>query len=152
MVRFSETQRFRQPWLWAILLGALGASLLTVPTGVGLVIVLLVAGVLAFFAAARLETEVRDRGVFVRLYPLQRSFRRIEFSDVTDYEAISYDPIREYGGWGIRWRLAGPGTAYSVGGDRGVLFERRDAAPLLIGTRRPGEFVAALDSVAPGRG
>lgn len=151
MARFSETQRFRQRWLWAVLLGAFGASLLTVPTGVGLVVALVMAGVVAFFAVARLETEVRESGVFVRFYPVHRSFRRIRFDELTDYEAVTYAPVREYGGWGIRWRLGGSGKAYSVGGDRGVRFERRDDPPLLIGTRRPREFVAALDSIAPRR-
>lgn len=152
MARFRETQQFRQWWLWVFLLGALGASLLTVPTGVGLLAALVMAGVVAFFAVARLETEVRDDGVFVRFYPVHRSFRRIRFEELTDYEAVTYAPIREYGGWGVRWRLGGAGTAYSVGGDRGIRFERRGEAPLLIGTRRPREFVAAVDSVAPRRG
>lgn len=151
MVRFSETQRFRQRWLWAVLLGAFGASLLTVPTGVGLLVALLMAVVVGFFAVARLDTEVRDDGAYVRFYPVQRSFRRMGFAELSDYEAVTYRPIREYGGWGIRWRLDGPGKAYTVGGDRGVRFERREGAPLLIGTRRPREFVAALDSVAPRR-
>ena len=55
----------------------------------------------------------------------------------------SYNPIRDYGGWGIRWGTKG--KAYNVSGNRGLYLEFSDGKQLLIGLQKPEEFVEALD-------
>jgi len=50
-----------------------------------------------------LKTEVRADGIYLKMWPLHRSFRRIPWAKIERYEAKQYRPIREFGGWGIRW-------------------------------------------------
>jgi hypothetical protein len=138
---FREVQRFRQPWIW-VLLG--GIALLMFALGpiswVGLVVVGAVAG---FVYSLRLRTEVRTDGVYVKMWPLHWSFRRILWADIERYEAKRYQPIREFGGWGIRWA---PGKiAYNVSGSQGVWIEQTDGRAVLVGTQRAEEFVTAID-------
>ena len=144
---FRELQRFRQPWLWALLAGAGLLVLVLAPASIlGLAVI---GAVAALLYTLRLETEVRTDGVYVRMWPLHRSFRRFDWAGIERYEARRYRPIREFGGWGIRWA---PGrVAYSVGGDRGVRIERSDGRDVLVGSRRPEALVAAMDAVAEGR-
>jgi len=137
-VRFRETQRFRQPWLWA-LLGVV--FVVTVPTVVGAIVV---AAVGALLYVARLTVEVRDDALLVQFYPLHRSPRRFAPSSVTDVEAVTYRPLREYGGWGIRWGMGG--KAYSVSGNRGVRLTRAGGRTLLLGSQRPEELERALEA------
>jgi hypothetical protein len=105
----------------------------------GLVIVGAIAGLVY---SLRLQTEVRADGIYFKMWPLHRSFRRISWSEVERYESRRYSPLREFGGWGIRWA---PGKlAYNVSGNRGVWIERTNARAVLIGSQRPEEFVRAI--------
>lgn len=145
-VRFRESQRFRQRWLWALLGGTLLFTLALGPASfLGAGVVLAVA---ALLYAARLTTEVREDGVYVKFFPFHPSFRRFGWEEIWRYEATTYSPLGEFGGWGIRWR---PGAiAYNVGGDEGVRFARTSGRNVLVGSRRPEEMVRALDAASGG--
>jgi hypothetical protein len=135
---FREVQRFRQWWLWA-LLGVVG--LVTV-VGSGPLGLVLTGAICGFMWSLRLVTEVRDDGLYIRFAPLHRSFRRVPWTAIESAEATTYRPLREYGGWGIRWR---PGAiAYNVRGSRGVFLTRSDDRDVLLGSQRPDELATAI--------
>jgi hypothetical protein len=138
---FHEVQRFRQPWIWALLGGVALLMLVLGPISWGgLVIVGAVAGLVY---SLRLKTEVRADGIYLKMWPLHRSFRRIPWSEIKQYEAKQYRPLREFGGWGIRWT---PGKiAYNVRGNRGVWIERMNERGVLVGSQHPEEFIEAID-------
>ncbi len=74
------------------------------------------------------------------LFPLYR--RRIRLADITAAEAVTYSPLVEYGGWGIKGL---PGnSAINARGNRGVRLTLRDGRRILIGSQRPDELAAAL--------
>jgi hypothetical protein len=84
--------------------------------------ILIVGAVAAFIYSLRFLTEVRADGIYFKMWPLHRSFRRILWSEIERYESKRYSPLGEFGGWGIRWA---PGKlAYTVSGNRGVWIER----------------------------
>ncbi len=89
----------------------------------------------------KLVTEVRPGEVRIRFWPFAR--RRIPANEIVFYEARTYSPIREYGGWGVRYGF-GRGMAYSMSGNRGVQLELTDGKRVLIGSQRPEELAAAL--------
>jgi hypothetical protein len=161
---FREVQRFRQPWLWLLVLGVAGltwyiaavqllggepvgnnpapdwlAVLLWLLFGVGLPLV---------FWSLRLVTEVRGDGLYVRFVPFHFSFRKIAFADISQFEAKTYRPLLDYGGWGIRYGFSG--KAYNVSGNRGVQLELANGKRLLIGSQRPDELVQALHEAGQG--
>ncbi|SFL50858.1 hypothetical protein SAMN04487950_4059 [Halogranum rubrum] len=137
-VSFREVQRFRQPWLWALL-----AFVGVVSVVAGGPIGVIVAGVIvAFVWSLKLETEVRADGLYVKFAPLHRSFRHVAWADVDSVEAVTYRPLREYGGWGIRFRQGG--LAYNVSGSEGVRIGRPDDRELLIGSQRPYDLARAM--------
>jgi len=151
---FREVQKFRQVWLWALLLALTGMQwyaaveqlLFKMPFGdnpmqdIPLAIYWLIFGVglpaLLFFS--QLITEVRDDGIYFRFSPFHGTFRRIAFSEIKRCEVLNYRPIRDYGGWGIRFRCKG--KAYNVSGNRGVQIELLNGNRLLIGSQRADEF------------
>ena len=141
---YREVQQFRQRWLWT-LLGAI--ALLVLAFGPvswpGLVVV---GAVAALLYSLRLETEVRSDGIYLRMRPLHRSFRRIAWAEIDRYESRTYSPLREFGGWGIRWA---PGKlAYNVSGNQGVWIERTNRRDVLVGSQRVEEFATAIDEVS----
>jgi hypothetical protein len=147
---FRETQRLLEN-RWAVVTSVLGAAacfavILTALAWGALppplaVLVLLAGATIPLLLLARLETEVHGDALHVRFVPLTRR-HRFAWSEIARAYARSYRPLREYGGWGIRW---GPkGRAYNVSGDRGVQLELADGRRLLIGSRRADELADAI--------
>ncbi|WP_411967720.1 DUF6141 family protein [Haloferax sp. YSSS75] len=138
---FREVQRFRQPWLWGLLGGIALLMLFAAPISWGgLAVVGAVAGLVY---SLRLQTEVRADGIYLKMWPLHWSFRRIPYAEIERYESKQYRPLRDFGGWGIRWT---PGKlAYNVSGNRGVWLERTNGRAVLVGSQHPDEFVRAID-------
>lgn len=105
-----------------------------------MLVLLLVFGVLfpLFFYSLKMITEVRKDGLYVRFYPFHFSFRAFLFKTIKSYDVITYRPIRDYGGWGVRHGLKG--IAYNAKGNRGVLFEFAEGSEvkkLMIGSQVP---------------
>ncbi|MDD3622188.1 MAG: DUF6141 family protein [Methanofollis sp.] len=98
------------------------------------VLIFVVCGLLfpLFFVVMTLTVEVRDEGIYYRLFPLHLGFRAIPWEEITRLEACTYHPLTEFGGWGmIRW--GGPKRrAYSTGGNRGVRVYCRDGRMVLL--------------------
>ena len=161
---FDEEQQFRQPWVWLPLLiitiGLIGMFVyglyvqlyLGQPWGdrpmtdSGLIITailssLLMGGTVWLFYVLKLITRVDAGGVYVRFFPLTR--KRIPFENITSCQARTYRPIREYGGWGIRFSRKG--MAYNVHGDTGVQLTFKQGKPLLIGSQRPEQLAAVIN-------
>lgn len=150
---FTEVQRFRQPLL-LLLLAAVAAPFwylvvarfvfgADVEAAGSLLGFWLFAGVLlpALFLSARLVTEVSALGLRLRFAPFVD--REIPFAEMRRVEARTYRPLREYGGWGIRW--AGRGRmAYNVSGNRGVEVELTDGRTVMVGSQRPDELAEAI--------
>ena len=155
---YREVQKFRQVWIWVVVLAIVGLEwytavrqlLLHRPVGTNpmpdimTVIFWFIFGIglpaLLFFS--QLITEVRDDGIYIRFSPFHRAFRRIAFTEVKQCKVRTYHPIREYGGWGIRVRCQG--KAYNVSGDRGVQIELLNGNRLLIGSQRAEELWRAI--------
>jgi hypothetical protein len=150
---FTEVQKFRQPLL-LLLLAAVAAPFwylvvahflfgAAVEAAGDLAVAWLIAGVLipGFLLAARLKTEVSGRGLRLRFPPFVN--REIPFREIRRVEARTYRPLREYGGWGIRWGGRGK-RAYNVSGNRGVEVELSDGRTVMVGSRRADELAEAL--------
>ncbi|MBN1505496.1 MAG: hypothetical protein JW955_01550 [Sedimentisphaerales bacterium] len=123
----------RDTWQWASLPVVAFCGIL-IPMGVGLLI-----------WVARLETEVRQDGLYIRYVPFHRRFRRFALQDLSEYHVRTYRPLVEYGGWGIRYGWKG--RAYNVSGNRGVQLIFKDRRRLLVGSSRPSELEAAIRSI-----
>lgn len=94
------------------------------------------------WAMTKLVVEVRDNYLSIRYYPL--TTRKIPFADIQHVEARTYNPVREYGGWGIKgW---GNKRAYNVSGNKGVELELQDGRMIMIGSLKSEELALALDA------
>jgi hypothetical protein len=96
-----------------------------------------------------METTVYPDRVEIRMPPFVR--RVLPASNIAGAEARTYRPVREYGGWGVRWSLRGlnANRAYNVSGDQGVQLVLTNGDRVLIGTQRPTELEAAIVSILP---
>lgn len=157
-ILYTEQQRFKQLWLWLVVLGVaaifwvgfahqvlLGQSFGSRPVSSVQMAVLFVVvglGLPYFFYRMRLVTEVLPGELRVRFWPFHVRAVRIHLHEVRDFERVTYNPIADYGGWGIRWGFKG--KAYNVSGQEGVLLHFYNHKPLLIGSQQPAALFAAI--------
>ncbi len=157
-VLFEEVQHFRQPWLWVVVLGIAALQwwgfvqqiLLDTPFGSnpapdGLLVLFLLCfgiGMPLVFAVMRLEIRAVPGELQFRFFPLHLGVRRVPREEIAHAEAITFRPLRDYWGWGIRW---GPyGQAYTVAGDRALMVTLTSGRTFLLGSQRPEELESAL--------
>lgn len=158
-VVFREVQKFHQLWLLLIiglvaLVGWIGFIQQIIfgndfgdnpAPDVVIIILWLGLGILfpLFWYNLGLTTEVTSTTLTLRFKPLLT--RHIALSEIKTFEACTYRPLWEYGGWGIRW--AGPKRmAYNVSGNRGVQLELNDGRRILVGSQQPEALEQAIAS------
>lgn len=156
-VNFREVQRFNDFWLWALIILVSAYTLYisgvqmyqgmetvsqSMPFWVGVLVGICLP---LLIGMCNLTTEIREDGVYFKFFPFHVKHRKILFSKIKSFEAITYRPIRDYGGWGIRYGRKG--LAYNISGNRGVLFELSNGRTILLGSREADKFAAALAEI-----
>lgn len=155
---FSEVQQFRQVWIWLLVgflavlawFSAVWQVLLGRPFGTNpapdlLVLVILVilgVGFPLWFLVMRLETEVTPGLLRFRFFPLHIRWREVPAAEIAGADSVVYRPIRDYGGWGIRFGK--DGRAYNVSGNRGVVIRLVSGRSFMLGSERPEELERAV--------
>lgn len=154
---YQQIQRFRQPLIWVVVAGVaalfwyllirqvvLGDPAGDRPAGDGGLLLSWVffgVGLPLLFGALTLITTVDRDGLTIRFWPFPG--RRIPWKEVVAARAITYRPLREFGGWGLRF---GTGRrAYTVSGNRGVELTLTDGRRIVIDSRDPAGLQAALE-------
>lgn len=149
-ILFYERQRFKQWWLWILLIGVNGIFIYALVQQVFMGIpfgnkpmsnsVLIFSGLIPslltlLFWSFKLETYVKTDGVYVRLFPLQTKLQFFPWDVIHSAEIRTYSPLREYGGWGMRGSLKN--RALNVSGFIGLQLVLNNGNRLLIGTQQP---------------
>jgi hypothetical protein len=93
----------------------------------------------------RLVTEVNKAELVISLRGFWRP-RHIPLDAIRSTEAIAYDPLRDYGGYGIRTGRFG--KAYIAAGTRGVRLKLASGATVIVASDRPDELAAILSKSA----
>jgi len=101
-------------------------------------------GILWLIFVLKLETRVDKAGFHYRMWPLQRHFKVFLPGDIASWEVRKYNPLKDYGGWGIRIGFGDRGMAYNIKGNMGAIFHLKSGKRILIGTQRPEELRSAL--------
>lgn len=144
---FKEKQRFNQWWLYAIfilVLAVLGTGMYKNSDGFTnfhspiLILLLLAATIpMALILWMELITRIDKEGISVKYSPFGSSHKFFSWKDIEECYIRKYNPLLEYGGYGIRG--IGRKKAYNVSGNLGIQIVTRDKKNFLIGTRKPEE-------------
>lgn len=133
-----EIQKFDQKWikylLTFILIGLiLGMILVDNSFMVGIIIT---APILVLFIMMRLITVIDSKGMSVRYFPIYINEKRIPWENIENIYVKKYQPIKEFGGWGIRISFKN-GMAFSTKGNYGIQIVLKNGKKILIGTQKP---------------
>ncbi|MFN5030837.1 MAG: hypothetical protein ACK5FX_01340 [Flavobacteriia bacterium] len=161
-ILYSESQKFKQWWIWLILLSINGILIFGVFKQViggqqfgdkpaGNTELLIISGLLLLltllFFIFRLDTIIKEDGIYVRFFPFHIKFKHFHWDSISKSFVRQYSPLTEYGGWGLRLGLFGKGTAFNVSGNKGLQLEFTDNNKLLIGTNKPDELIETLHKI-----
>jgi hypothetical protein len=156
---FQERQVFIGRW-WPLLLvpAAVGAAVLWLAPARPLHAdwLAIMAGVVGMLGMGllltlRLDTRLDATGAHYRLFPLQWHWQCRPWTDVAHAYLRAYDPLGEYGGWGLKGQRSN--RALNIAGDQGLQLVLRDGNRLLLGTQRPAEITQVLTLLqVPGPG
>lgn len=161
-ILYIESQKFKQRWLWIILIGTNGFLLYGVfkqviggeqfgnnpmsNTGLlfafGLTVLLSI-----LFLNFRLDTVIKKDGIYIRFFPFHLRFKHYPWESLTKSFVREYSSIREFGGWGLRLGFFGKGKAYNVSGDKGLQLEFSNGKKLIVGTNKPDQLTEVLNKI-----
>jgi hypothetical protein len=154
MEKFEEKQRFTQWWLWLILLAA--CTIPYVPILLGLDaktdqwLGLLAMSVLLFFVVGllfliQLKTKVDELGIHYQFIPFHFKQKTILWQDIKSAEVRKYEPLKEYGGWGIKG-FSKKNRAFNVKGNMGLQLVLKTGDKILLGTQKEEDLKGILKS------
>ncbi len=150
---FEETQWFFRRWWWLLLgstlllLAPLVWAAFTEPDGVKAVLITSPLFGLLLFGLwyMKLTVRVDAAGIHYHYPPMLNRWRHWSWTEFKRVAPRTYAPFSDYGGWGIRgW----PGNlAYNVWGRQGLQLVFQSGDRLLLGTQRPNELRAVLETL-----
>ena len=159
---FQEVQYIRRVW-WIMLLvigiaalmwwGFVEQIILSQPWGsnpgpnwmIWLFWLLMGIGFPLFFLLLKLVVTVQTDGIHIRYFPI--TSRLIAYDEIEQVTARNYNPIREYGGWGVRG-IPGKSKkiAYNISGKEGVEIVLKDQRQIMIGSQKAQQLAFAIDT------
>lgn len=108
------------------------------------------AGIMTFGLALRwviggMTVRVDDNGVFLHLGRVPVLRRSVAFDEIEGMEVVSYRPMRDFGGWGIRG--LGKTKAWTARGTRAVRLELTGERVLYIGSDVPQRLAERIRTI-----
>ncbi|TFV94756.1 hypothetical protein E4S40_12160 [Algoriphagus kandeliae] len=153
---YKESQSYRGTWLMYLLLMTEIPMLILVfiilktsktdPNEIAFataVIIGVVGLTFLLLMSIRLESRIDEVGIHYRYVPFINKWRTIPRSKIREIQVISYSPISDFGGWGIKGNRTT--KAYSIIGDKGMTIHTDEKKKIMIGTQKAGELKAFLD-------
>ena len=160
---YVERQKFRQWWRWVLVLigpiSVLGILLRQTLAGgmiegivtnstitvFGVFMIGLVFPLMLFIM--RLDTEVNQTELRIRFSPFHRKWVTFGFDRINKVEPLTYSPLKDFGGWGIRYGKKG--KAYNVSGNKGILLTFYEGKSIVIGSQNHVILATKVDSRLP---
>lgn len=160
MGEFKEIQSFNLLWLWVIgltpVLIIISVFVIEITNGnakstvdyLGIAVTVLIATLtFLWLKVLRLETQIDANGISVNFIGLVFAKRIIKWNEVESTEIVKYNPLWDYGGWGVKFGFS-KGWCYNVSGDIGLHVKLKSGKPLMIGTQKQDELRSFLNSVS----
>jgi len=91
----------------------------------------------------RLSTEIGENEIRVRMKGFHRK-RSIPLDAVRGVKVVTFDPVKDFGGYGIRATKSG--VAMVARGNHGVRMEMKDGTMVVIGSQRAEALAAGITS------
>lgn len=99
-----------------------------------------------FVFSMNLTFKIENNTFMYKLSPIHRKWRSIDISTITEASAITYRPIIDYGGWGIRYGAKGE-WAFNMRGNKGVRVKTNDGKSIMFGSQKSEELAGLINKL-----
>ena len=155
---FKEEQRFKQTWLIVLLAVSILVSVAVITkeyveenskmTTYEFVLNLIGITIsVAFIFFFKLKTRIDEKGIQYQFSPFHLKMKLMKWEAIKRAEVRTYDPISEYGGWGLKGGLLWnkeKGKCVNISGNIGIQVALKNGKKLLIGTQKKEEAKQVL--------
>lgn len=98
------------------------------------------------FSVTKLTVQVDSEKILIRFYPMVK--REVLLSDIKSFEIKEFNPIIDFGGWGLRYSIRWKTTGYIMKGKVGVQIHLKNGKNLLISSERANELFRVLKEIS----
>jgi len=98
-----------------------------------------------FFTMVKLFTKINSSGIQYKFFPFHFKWQSIAWNEIEKSEIRTYKPIREFGGWGLRYGKLG--KAYTIKGKTGLQLYLKSGRNILIGTNESETLIQVLSNL-----
>ncbi len=168
MIKFNETQHFEQKWLkWSVLLMPIIivsihiADLQSIASNfqknapitvlekqiintIGMAFLISILTGVFLFKLAKLTTWVQHEELYIKFSPFHSKPRIYKLSEIKSAEAITYRPILDFGGWGLKY--SHKGKIYNAHGNKAVEIHFKWGKKLFVGSQKAEELASILQA------
>lgn len=145
-------------WILIVFWGTIALSMAVVLLGGGtsgndrLLGALVVGGVAlaVHWLVAGLSVRLYRDAMMVGVGAARLISKRIAYEDIDEIESVRYNPLRDFGGWGIRFGKDGR-RAWTARGNQAVVLHLRDGTSLYVGSDKPHRLEERIRAVAGNR-
>lgn len=142
--------------VWGATFGLAASLLFAAPsgtsrgTGIGTALGLVALGLLIEVLLNGLTVELTASELQLHLGRIPVIRKRIPLREIEAFEAVTYRPLREFGGWGVRG--FGRRQAWSARGNRAVRLQLEGGREIYVGVDEPRVLVDRLRIAIEGLG
>lgn len=142
--------------VWGATFGLAASLLFAAPsgtsrgTGIGTALGLVALGLLIEVLLNGLTVELTASELQLHLGRIPVIRKRIPLREIKAFEAVTYRPLREFGGWGVRG--FGRRQAWSARGNRAVRLQLEGGREIYVGVDEPRVLVDRLRIAIEGLG
>ena len=140
---YVENQKFTQWWIWLILFSFPMLAIYQFDLNNLNYNYIIISSAIPFcFYFLELRVFITNEGLYYQFFPIHLKKNQIKFTEINKVEALKYNPIIDYGGWGIKHSYRS--KAYNVSGNFGVKIYLSNGKNILFGSKKYKEFEIAL--------
>jgi len=77
---------------------------------------------------------IDDEGIHYKMFPFHFKWQTIAWQEIHNLEIRTYRPLKEFGGWGLRFGQSG--KAYTISGKTGLQLQLKNGRKVLFGTQK----------------
>ncbi len=156
---FLEKQKIKQWWVWVAISGINLIFLTAFTVQIILnhhlgkkpinntILILLTILVLFFFfllTTCSLKTRITSERIYIKYFPFHWFYKSYKRDTIKQIEIIKHDPLRDFGGWGLRTGFFRKKIIFNISGKYGIFLEFNNGNKIIIGTKKPEEIYQIL--------
>ena len=146
---FYESQNMRKHWAFylsiVISVGVCSLSLIY-PVGRVLPPILISLATTLILYFIKFKTKINEDGIYIKYFPFQLKGRLWRWSEIQSFRAAHFDPLSQFGGWGIRVSLNG-NRCYSAKGSFAFILSVRNKN-IYIGTQKKDQAAEVIEKTS----